>query len=111
MVSGVSESKEPLVGAVVELDPKFIDFGSGSVLKNSSSLYQNNTLQSGDSVDLSNCSSVGRGQEARFRSLSASGVCVQFQGGSQRHSLNLWLSDKKRKRFDDASRLTATEVR
>ncbi|CAI9752929.1 unnamed protein product [Fraxinus pennsylvanica] len=71
-----------LDGAVVELGPNFIDFGSGSILKNSSSLYQNTTLLSGDSVDPSNCSSVGRRQEA---------------------------SDKKRKRFDDASRLTLTE--
>lgn len=97
-----------LDGDFVELEPKFTDFGSGSV-KNDCLFYQNTTLQIGDSVHPSNCSLVGRGHDARFRSSSASGGCVQFQEGCQRHSSNLSTSDKKRKRFNDASRLTHTE--
>ncbi|KAL2522457.1 uncharacterized protein Fot_26565 [Forsythia ovata] len=98
-----------LDGAVVDLEPKFNDFGSGSVLKNNVSFYQNDTLQIGGSVHPSNCSSVGRGHEARFSSLSASGGCVEFQQGCQRQSLKLSPIDKRRKRFDDASQLTPSE--
>ncbi|CAA3011427.1 transcription factor bHLH74 isoform X1 [Olea europaea subsp. europaea] len=97
-----------LDGDVVELEPKVADFGSGSV-KNGGLFYQNNTPQIVDSVHPSNCSSAGRGHEARCRSLSTSCGSVQFQERFQRHSLNLSPDDKKRKRFDDASGLTPAE--